>query len=151
VTNHLLGRYVMCHLRSTSCLRTVLADATFAYGDTRSAEEVRDVRVIEALQRALLVVLVGIPVIVILVDGLLRGLDAQEDNPVVAAIRDTSELLTPDVLTTFFEDQSHWQTVLLALVAYGLVAVVIVVVFSLIERGVLAITTAVRRRSEDGS
>jgi hypothetical protein len=108
-------------------------------------------RVIEVLQRILLAVLVGIPVIVILVDGLLRGLDAQEDNPVVAAIRDTSELLTPEVLTTFFEEQSHWQTVLLALVAYALLAAVIVAVFALIERAVLAIVGAVRSRGDDGS
>lgn len=108
-------------------------------------------RVIEVLQRIVLVVLVGIPVIVILIDGMLRGLDAQEDNPVVAAISDTAELLTPEVLTTFFEDQSHWQTVLLTLVAYGLLAILIVAVFAVIERAVLAITTAIRRRGDEGS
>lgn len=102
-------------------------------------------RVIEVLQRTLLTVFVGVPVLVVLLDWLLQSLDAQEDNPIVETIRDGAELVTPEVLTTVFEDQAHWQTVLLMLVAFGILAVLIVVVFAWIERAVLA----VRGRRQD--
>lgn len=96
-------------------------------------------RVLDGIQRVLLIVGVGIPVLVVLLDWILQALDARADNPIVAAIRDGAELVTPEVLTTIFEDQSHWQTVLLVLVAFALLAALIVAIFALIERAILAV------------
>lgn len=86
-------------------------------------------RVLNAIQRILLLLLL-IPVVAICVDTLLRALDAQRGNAIVKAVRGVANtfILEP-FQTVFAERQSYLQDAIVALVAYGVIALLIVFLF----------------------
>ena len=85
-------------------------------------------RVLNAVQRVLLM-LVLIPVIAICLDTLLRAFGAQGSNPIVAAIRDVANFFIIEPFKTVFPNQTYWQDALVALAAFGVLALVIRFIF----------------------
>lgn len=102
-------------------------------------------KVLNVLQRVVLYALV-VPVLVILIDATLTFFDSQEDNALVAFFADVADALTPEVLTTVFEDQQYLQTAALALLFYGLLALLVALVFRVI-RALIRTVTETRRQS----
>lgn len=85
-------------------------------------------RALNAVRRILLLLLL-IPVIAIALDALLRAFGAQKKNPIVSTVRDVAEYFILDPFKTVFPDQGYVQTALVALVAYGILALLIVFLF----------------------
>lgn len=85
--------------------------------------------------RAVLLWLLVVPVAVIVVNAGLRlaaaltDLQLRAENPIVAFLSDSAQLLTPVPVRELLTDQTYWQTALLAVAAYALVAVLFVVLF----------------------
>lgn len=102
-------------------------------------------KVVDVVQRVVLYALV-VPVLVILIDATLTFFDSQEDNALVAFFADAADAFTPDVLTTVFEDQQYLQTAALALLFYGVLAVLVALVFRVIRALILTVAET-RRRS----
>lgn len=101
-------------------------------------------KVVDFVQRVVLYALI-VPVLVILIDATLTFFDSQEDNAVVAFFADAAEAFTPEVLTTMFVDQQYWQTAALAVLFYGLVALLVALVFRLL-RAIIATVADMRRK-----
>lgn len=101
-------------------------------------------RVLNAVRR-LLLLLVLIPVVAICLDALLRMFGARPRNPIVSGVRDVADTFILDPFTTVFRDQSPYQDAMVSLVAYGLLALLIVFVF----RGLSAMMSA-RPPSQQG-
>ena len=89
-------------------------------------------RILATVQRILMWLLV-IPVAAIALDVLLRALGAQRANPIVGAVRRTAGVFILDPFTDVFPKQSYVETGVVALVGYGLIALLIVGVFRLIR------------------
>lgn len=85
-------------------------------------------RVLNAVQRVLLLLLL-IPVLAICLDTLLRAFGAQKSNPIVSGVRDFANIFLIDPFKTVFPDQSYLQNALVALAAFGLLALLIVFLF----------------------
>lgn len=94
-------------------------------------------RVLNAVRRVLLL-LVLIPVVAICLDVLLRMFGARPRNPIVAGIRDFANVFILEPFETVFRDQSPYQDAAVALVAFGLLALLIVFLF----RGLRAMVSA---------
>lgn len=89
-------------------------------------------KAIDMAQRILLILLT-IPVLIIVLDGVFMAFEGQEDNVVVRTVADLAELFIPEFTTTMFVDQGPGQTALLALAFYGVVALLIWLVFKVIR------------------
>jgi hypothetical protein len=85
-------------------------------------------RILNAVRR-LLLLLVLIPVVAICLDTLLRMFGARPRNPIVAGVRDFARVFIIEPFRTVFRDQSPYQDAAVALVAYGLLALLIVFLF----------------------
>ena len=85
-------------------------------------------RALNAVRRILLLLLL-IPVIAIALNALLTAFGAQEKNPIVSAVRDVARFFIIDPFRTVFPDQGYVQTALVALAAYGILALLIVFLF----------------------
>jgi hypothetical protein len=85
-------------------------------------------RVLNAVRRVLLL-LVLIPVVAICLDALLLILGARRGNPIVAGVRDFAQVFILEPFRTVFRNQSPYQDAAVALVAYGLLALLIVFLF----------------------
>jgi ABC-type Fe3+ transport system permease subunit len=105
-------------------------------------------RVLDILQRVALVVFVAIPLLIITLDAIFQWAETQEDNPIVEFVGDTADGLVPEALQTVFADQEMWQTVLLAFIAYAVVAALIVLLFELLRRLVMAVQSRMRKRDQ---
>lgn len=88
-------------------------------------------RVINALKRLALLVL-AVPVLAIILDTVFQRFHAQIANPVVRTVRQVHTAVTPPVVRWMFPDQQYYQTAALALAFYGILVVVVVVLFGLI-------------------
>jgi hypothetical protein len=82
--------------------------------------------------------LLTIPVVIVILDAVFNAFDGEEDNPVVAGVRDLGEVVTPEFTTNMFADQGFGQTALLTLAFYGLFALLIWGVFKAIRSAVPA-------------
>lgn len=96
-------------------------------------------RVLDVLQRIVLAVFVGIPLLLITLDAIFEWTETREDNPIVEFVAGAADGLVPEALKTVFQDQELWQTVVLAFIAYAILAALIVLIFNLLRRLVLAI------------
>ena len=85
-------------------------------------------RVLNAVQRLLLLLLL-IPVLAICLDTLLRAFGAQKTNPIVAGVRDFANIFLIEPFKTVFPKQSYLQDALVALAAFGVLALLIVFLF----------------------
>ncbi len=85
-------------------------------------------RVLSAVQRIIMLLLL-IPVLIILLDTLLRAFDARESNPIVKGVRDAARVFIIEPFRTVFPDQSYLQNAAVTLAAIGLLVLVVVVVF----------------------
>lgn len=96
--------------------------------------------------RAVLLWLLVVPVVVTVVDAALTYLEGRPGNAIVAFFSDSAELLTPLPVQSVLDDQTYWQTALLAVLAYALVAVLFVVLFGALRRLALALETERQRQ-----
>ena len=85
-------------------------------------------RVLNAVRRILLL-LVLIPVLAIVLSTLLRAFKAQRSNPIVSSVRDFANIFIIEPFRTVFPDQTYLQDALVALAAFGLLALLIIFVF----------------------
>ena len=85
-------------------------------------------RVLNAVRRVLLL-LVLIPVVAICLDVLLRMFGARPRNPIVAGVRDFANVFIIPPFETVFRNQSPYQDAAVALVAFALLALLIVFLF----------------------
>ena len=85
-------------------------------------------RVLNAIQRILLLLLL-IPVLAICLDTLLRAFKAQRTNPIVSGVRDFASTFLIEPFKTVFPNQSYLQDALVALAAFGILALLIVFIF----------------------
>lgn len=85
-------------------------------------------RALNAVRRVLLLLLL-IPVIAIALNALLTAFGAQKKNPIVKAVRDAAEFFILDPFETVFPKQGYVQDALVALAAYGILALLIVFLF----------------------
>ena len=74
-----------------------------------------------------------VPVAVIVLDTILVAFNAQESNPIVGAIDSFADAFTLEVFETMFPRQSYLQTALVALAIYGVVALLVVLVFKALK------------------
>lgn len=74
-----------------------------------------------------------VPVGVIVLDTILAAFNAQETNPIVGAIDSFADAFTFEVFETMFPRQSYVQTALVALAVYGVVAVLVVLLFKVLR------------------
>lgn len=89
-------------------------------------------RALNAIRRALLLLLL-IPVVAIALDALFVAVDAQKSNPIVRFVADVADyFIVPAFTDVFAKKQSNLQTAFVALVAYGILALIIVAVFKLL-------------------
>jgi hypothetical protein len=100
-------------------------------------------KAIDIAQKVILYLL-GIPVLIVLLDAVFNAFDGQEDNVVVSTVHDLGDLFTPEFTTTMFAEQGFGQTALLTLAFYGIVALVVWVVF----RGIRAVARPKPNRTE---
>ncbi len=96
--------------------------------------------------RSVLLWLLVVPVVVIVVDAALTFLEGRPGNAIVAFFSDSAELLTPLPVRDVLTDQTYWQTALLAVLAYALVAVLFVVLFRALRRLAVALETGGQRQ-----
>lgn len=96
--------------------------------------------------RSVLLWLLVVPVVVIVVDAALTYLEGRPGNAIVGFFSDSAELLTPLPVQNVLDDQTYWQTALLAVLAYALVAVLFVVLFRALRRLALAMETERQRQ-----
>lgn len=96
--------------------------------------------------RSVLLWLLVVPVVVIVVDAALTFWEGRPGNAIVAFFSDSAELLTPLPVRDVMDDQTYWQTALLALLAYGLVAVLLVVLFGALRRLAVALESGEQRQ-----
>ena len=94
-------------------------------------------RALNAVRRVLLL-LVLIPVVAICLDAVLRMFGARPRNEIVRGVREFANLFILKPFETVFRDQSPYQDAAVALVAYGLLALLIVFLF----RGLRAMVSA---------
>ena len=85
-------------------------------------------RVLNAVQRIIMMLLL-IPVLIIVLDTLLRAFKAQADNPIVGGVRDAAKTFIIEPFRTVFPDQSYLQDALVTLAAFGLLVLVVVFLF----------------------
>lgn len=104
-------------------------------------------RVINAIRRLVLVVL-AVPVMAIILDTVFRYFDAQAANPVISTVRRVQGAVTPPVVLWMFPDQQYYQTAALALAFYGILVLVVMVVFRLIAA--IAVRVARPRTAKHG-
>lgn len=104
-------------------------------------------RVLNAVRRGLMLLLL-VPVAAICLDTLLRAFGARAQNPIVSTVRDVRDWFVLDAFTDVFPDQTYWQTALVALAAYGLVALVVGAMFRGLRSVVAARPPAQRQRAE---
>lgn len=90
--------------------------------------------------------LVMIPVIAIVLDTLLQAFNARARNPIVSSIRDFADIFIIDAFKTVFPDQSYVQNALVALAAFGVLALLIIFIF----RGLRAMVGARPPRVRSG-
>jgi hypothetical protein len=90
------------------------------------------VKVVDVLKRTALTI-VAIPALFVVLDTLLRALNAQQRNPIVRTVREAADTAVPDAVTTIFARQTYWQTALLTLLFYGVLALVIVLLFRAVD------------------
>ncbi|MGH8900370.1 MAG: hypothetical protein ACRDYA_01490 [Egibacteraceae bacterium] len=88
-------------------------------------------RVVNAIRRLVLTVL-AVPVLAIILDTVFRYFHGQAANPVVSTVRDIQGAVTPPVVVWMFPDQQYDQTAALALAFYGILVLIVTVVFRLI-------------------
>lgn len=93
----------------------------------------------------LLVALLTIPAAFILLDALLTSFEAPEGNPVVDVIRTGAELFLFDALRTMFVDQGLALTTVLGVVAYALLAVLVLLLFWGIRTAIRAMRPQTQR------
>ena len=105
-------------------------------------------RVLNAVRRVLLL-LVLIPVLAIVLDTLLRMLKAQRSNAIVSSVRDFANIFLIEPFRTVFPDQSYLQDALVALAAFGLLALLIIFVFRGLRAMVGTRPPRVRNASSD--
>lgn len=98
--------------------------------------------------RSVLLWLLVVPVVAIVVDAALTFLEGRPENAIVAFFSDSAELLTPLPVRDLLTDQTYWQTALLAVLAYGLVAVLFVVLFRALRRLAAALEDAEGQRQQ---
>lgn len=96
--------------------------------------------------RSVLLWLLVVPVVVIVGDAALTYLEARPGNAIAAFFSDNAELLTPLPVRDLLTDQTYWQTALLAVLAYALVAVLFVVLFAALRRLAVSLETEGQRR-----
>src|SRR5688500_3108955 len=89
-------------------------------------------RALNTVQRVLMVLLL-IPVAAVCFNVLLRALGAQRSNPIVSTVRRSANVFILDPFTDVFPKQSYLQDGAVALVGYGLIALLIVGIFRLIR------------------
>ena len=97
-------------------------------------------KVFDTIERLVLLA-VAAPAVVIVIDTIFRFFNARVDNPLVAWIRRTQMAVTPQVVQTMFPNQQYYHTALLGLVVYGILALLVVMVFRVIT-GIAARTAA---------
>ena len=97
-------------------------------------------RALNTVQRVLMVLLL-IPVAAVSFNVLLRALGAQRSNPIVSTVRSTANVFILDPFTDVFPKQSYLQDGMVAVVGYGLIALLIVGIFRLL-RSLLALRPA---------
>lgn len=85
-------------------------------------------RVLNAVQRTVMLLLL-VPVVAICLDTVLRAFGARPRNPIVSTVRSVRDWFVLQAFTDVFPDQNYWQTALVALAAYGVLALVVVSVF----------------------
>lgn len=101
-------------------------------------------RVVDEAERIVLLVFPGLPVALIVIDTVLRFFDAQDSNAIVGFFFNAAERATPDAVRDMFTGQEYYQTALLALVGYGVLALVVVLLFRFIRAAIRTQTDAHR-------
>lgn len=102
-------------------------------------------RVLNAVRRVLLL-LVMIPVIAIVLDTLLQAFNARPRNPIVSTVHDFANIFIIDAFKTVFPEQGYVQNALVALAAFGVLALLIIFIF----RGLRAMVGARPPRVRSG-
>lgn len=85
-------------------------------------------RILASVQRVVMLLL-AVPPVAIALNALLRAMEAQRDNPIVAAVRGVAEFFILESFTTVFEDQSYMQTAVVALIGWGVIALLVLGLF----------------------
>jgi hypothetical protein len=96
-------------------------------------------KAIDAIQAVILYAIAAIAVVIGL-DAVLRLLEAREDNTIVDAISSVADRFVPEAVGTMFEEQTDLQTALVALLGYGILVALVVLVFRLLRTAVAALT-----------
>lgn len=104
-------------------------------------------RALNAVRRILLLLLL-IPVIAIALNALLQAFGAQAGNPIVKTVRQVARYFILDPFRTVFPDQGYVQDALVALAAYGILALLIVFLFRGLRSVVSAAPPRVRTEPE---
>lgn len=89
-------------------------------------------KILDLLQRVLLYALV-VPVVVIILNAILDAFDARSNNPIVDAVRSLADSFTFESFETMFPRQSYIQTALVSLAVYGVVVLLVVLVFRVLR------------------
>jgi hypothetical protein len=96
------------------------------------------IKFLDVAQRVVLGALL-VPVVIIVMDAALTFFEGREDNEIVGFFGDNAETLTPIPVEDMFADQADWQTALLALIAYGIVALMFLLLFKALRAVVASV------------
>ena len=89
-------------------------------------------KTLDLLQRVVLYALL-VPVVVIILNAILSAFNAQRGNPIVDSIRALADSFTFESFETMFPRQSYIQTALVSLAVYGVVVLLVVVIFRVLR------------------
>ena len=94
-------------------------------------------RTLNAARRFLLLLLL-IPVVFIFLNAVLRGLGAQQRNPIVSGVRRVADFFIIPPFEDVFAKQSYVQTAVVSLICYAVLALIVVMVFKALQSAVSA-------------
>ena len=94
-------------------------------------------RTLNAARRFILLLLL-IPVVFIFLNAVLRGLGAQQRNPIVSGVRRVADFFILPPFETVFEKQSYVTDAVVSVVCYAVLALIVVMVFKALQSAVSA-------------
>ena len=89
-------------------------------------------RTLNAARRFILLLLL-IPVVFIFLNAVLRGLGAQQRNPIVSGVRRVADFFIIAPFETVFEKQSYVQTAEVSLICYAVLALLVMALFKALQ------------------
>lgn len=93
-------------------------------------------RIVTETQRIVLILLVAVPALFIVLNGVLIAMEARPDNAVVEFIAQAADRATYDPLTDVFDEQGPERTVALALLPHFVSFIAIMLTFRFISAAV---------------